>query len=191
MICGISGKLTKVTGNRIAVEVGGIVYRVFVPVSSVASLPKAGERVSLFTFLYTPDGAPELYGFLREEELEFFEALISVSGIGPKSALGIISVASLEKLKAAISQGKAELLQQSSGIGKKTAERIVLELRDKLVVRGGEEITGLMESDRDIVEALVSLGYPRGRAKEVVASIGADIVDTGDRLREALKKIKQ
>lgn len=191
MIYGLSGKLVKTSGNRVTIDVGGVMYRVSVPVSSVSALPNPGQVVSLYTLLHSREGGLDLYGFLAEEELEFFEALISVSGIGPKSAMGILSVAPVDKLKAAVSQGKAELLQRSSGVGRKTAERIVLELKDKIVAPGDEEMTELMESDRDIIEALVGLGYPRHRAREAVALIDPKITNTGDRLRDALKKIKR
>ncbi len=133
----------------------------------------------------------ELYGFLRKEELEFFKLLIGVSGIGPKSALGVLGMESVDKLRAAISEGRTELLTKASGVGKKTAERIILELRSKFIQPGSEKIVGMMESDRDIVDALVNLGYTTGQARSALEKIDPAIVAMEERIKHALRILKR
>lgn len=190
MIYSLTGELKLKGDKHVNVAVGGFEFQVSMPVSSVAKLPKLGAKVHLFTFLHVREGGLDLYGFLAKGELEFFEALISVSGIGPKSALAILSVAPIDQLMAAISKGEAELLQTSSGVGKKTAERIVLELKDKVIVSGDEKTVELMKSDDDVYGALVGLGYQSRQAKEVLQKIDPKLTNASDRLKDALKKIK-
>jgi len=128
---------------------------------------------------------------LEERDLDFFEFLVSVSGIGPKSAMGILSVGSIDRLSTAIANGETELLQKSSGVGRKTADRIILELRDKVKSYGGKEAVKMMESDNDIYEAMASLGYTVKQIKDVIGEIDPDLKNVSDRLRDALKKIKK
>jgi Holliday junction DNA helicase RuvA len=124
-----------------------------------------------------------LYGFLDRQELEFFEMLINVSGIGPKGALSILSVASIETLKKAIGTGDTIYLTKISGIGKKTAEKIVIELRDKIEV----DKTGTsLQGELDALEALKSLGYSQNEAREALKKI-SPLTDTNTKIREALK----
>lgn len=190
MLYSVTGIIEEKADRMVIVRTGAFSLRIATPSIRVSSLPMRGEEVSLFTYLHVREGGIDLYGFLDKMELSFFEALVSVSGIGPKSALGILSVASVDKLMAAVSRGESELLRQSSGVGRKTAERIVLELKDKVLAPDDEETVQIMQSDNDIVEALVNLGYPRGQAKEVISKIDAELTDAGERLRDALKKIK-
>ncbi|OGZ35953.1 MAG: Holliday junction DNA helicase RuvA, partial [Candidatus Portnoybacteria bacterium RIFCSPHIGHO2_02_FULL_39_12] len=129
MLASIEGKIELKTERFILVNVNGVGYRVFCPVQILAKMPEKGEKVKLFIHLYVRENILELYGFLSFEELEFFELLISISGLGPKAGLGILSVASLKDLRAAISSGQIGLLTKVSGVGKKTAERVILELR--------------------------------------------------------------
>jgi len=144
----------------------------------------------LLTHLHVREDILALYGFLAEEELEFFGLLISVSGIGPRSAIAVMSLAPVARLKAGIAGGEADLLQKSSGIGKKTAERIILELRDKIAPGGHREIIKLMESDNDVYEALTSLGYSGTQAKNTLSKVDPKITETKERLKEALKILK-
>lgn len=190
MIYSLSGELIQRKGNFVFIGLGGITFKVMVPATSDGKLPKRGEQVTFYTFLHIREGGADLYGFLSEVELSFFESLISVSGIGPKSAVSILSVAPVEQLMAAISKGEAELLQKSSGVGKKTAQRIILELKDKVMVDGSEKVVEIMQTDSDVYEALVNLGYSRGAARDVLGEIDKSLEGTGDRLRDALKKIK-
>lgn len=173
------------------IGVGGIDFQVAVSLATGERLPAVGQEMELFTYLHLKEGGVELYGFLTERELQFFQALISVSGVGPKSALSILGVAPAEHLMTTIGKGEVDLLQKSSGIGRKTAERIVLELKDKLGGGVGEEgIIKLVEADSDILEALLSLGYRRDQAKEAVKQIDPALATPSARLRDALKKIR-
>ena len=190
MIHSISGKLEKVGEDYAVVNLSGLSFRVYISAVTVRALPSPGGEVKFLTHLHVREDILALYGFTGEEELGFFEALTTVSGIGPRSAMGIMSLAPVAKMKAAISAGESELLQKSSGVGKKTAERIVLELRDKIAPGGAHETVRLMERDQDVYEALTSLGYTGTQAKKVLAKVGEEITETKDRLREALKLLK-
>lgn len=190
MIYSLSGKLKKKTGRFIVIGLGGINFKVAVPASSEARLPKIGEGVVVYIFLHVREGGIDLYGFLEEEERSFFELLVSVSGIGPKSAMSVLGVAPIDQLVAAVSSGQAELLQKSSGVGRKTADRIVLELKDKVSSDGGVKTVEIMQLDNDVYEALVNLGYSRRAAKDVLSEIDESLSATSERLRDALKKIK-
>jgi len=190
MIYNISGKLTEKREKYVVVDVMGIGFRVFFSEAQMVRLPSIGDPVSLFTYLNVREDALELYGFLTESELVFFEKLNSISGIGPKSALSILSVAPIERLIAAINEGKADLLTKASGIGKKTAERIILELKGKIEMKNAKQMVGLMESDVEIEETLISLGYSRAEAKNAVSKIDPTMQGFKDRLKAALRKAK-
>ncbi|MBU6141815.1 Holliday junction branch migration protein RuvA [Patescibacteria group bacterium] len=196
MIHSLIGTLKAKEGNQFVVELGlggrnGIAFSIRSSVNVVQSLPQIGETVNVLTYLHVKEDGMELYGFLKKAELEFFQLLISVSGIGPKSALGILGTESVDKLQAAISEGRIELLTKASGIGKKTAERIILELRYKLVQPGSEKIVGLMESDRDIVDALVNLGYTAGQAKAALEKLDPKVTKMEERIKQALSVLKR
>lgn len=190
MIHSLNGKLVEKRDNYFVVEIGGIGFRVKTSLNVVKSLPEIGESVNVFTYLHVREDALELYGFLNQDDLDFFQMLIGISGIGPKSALGVLSIEKAEKLKAAISEGRSELLTKASGVGKKTADRIILELRGKLKQEGSGKIIGLMESDHDIVEALSNLGYAKTQAREALAKVDSKIVKMEERIKAALKELK-
>ncbi len=177
-------------GRSAVIGVGGIDFLVAIPLGAGESLPGVGGEAELFTYLHLKEGGVDLYGFLTEKELQFFQALISVSGVGPKSALSILGVASAGDLMTTIAKGEVDLLQRSSGVGRKTAERIVLELKDKLGGEVGGEGIGLIEADSDILEALMGLGYRKDKAREAVKKIDPALATASDRLRDALKKIR-
>ncbi len=169
------------------VEAHGVGYKIFV--SKRAQLPKLNSPIKLFTYLYIREDTSELYGFATAEELGFFETFVSVSGIGPKLALGLLSVASPSRLAMAIKRGDAELLTRSSGIGKRMAERLIVELKDKIKsyeTEGRETI----EVDRDILEALVALGYRGREARAAIEKINPKLKSLAERLKDALRKIK-
>jgi holliday junction DNA helicase RuvA len=186
MIYGLKGTVVGKGGNFAAVGVGGVVYKVFMDGKTLASLP-LGEEASLFSHLHVKEDALDLYGFRTEEALEFFELLISVSGVGPKSALSVLEIGDLDHLTAAIQEGRPDLLTQASGIGRKTGERIILELRNKVRAREGAVIIEKMEGDADLVEALVGLGYRKDVVKAALDKIGPDPADLQGRLKIALK----
>ena len=164
---------------------GGVGYKVAATKHVLASMT-IGKRVSLWTHLAVREAVLDLYGFSSEEELRFFELLLSVSGIGPKSALAILDIASVETLRSAISHGKAEYLTKVSGIGRKTAEKIVLELRDKV----GKTTAGTdasLRGDEEALEAMRALGYSAVEARDALRKVPASIERSNERLREALK----
>src|SRR3989338_2812870 len=194
MIYSLYGKLVGRKENYIILEAGGIGFKVFLSPRASQSLPQSGSNIKLFCSLYNRENEQfELFGFLTEKELYLFDKLNTVSGIGPKTALAILGVAPIEKLIAAINAGKTELLTKASGIGKKTAERLVVDLKGKLET-GSLEFTaqtlGLMESDLELEDTLVSLGYTKQQAKATVAKIDPKITGFKERLKEALKKAK-
>lgn len=190
MIYSIKGKLTEKRDHFFVVEISGIGFQIKSSFNVLKNLSQIGSEVNVFTYLHVREDALELYGFLDKEELNFFKMLIGISGIGPKSALGIMGVEKVEKLKAAINEGRPELLTKASGVGKKTADRIILELRGKLKQEESGKIVGLMESDQDIVEALANLGYSKNQAKEALAKVDSKIIKMEERIKEALKLLK-
>ncbi|OGZ33338.1 MAG: Holliday junction DNA helicase RuvA [Candidatus Portnoybacteria bacterium RIFCSPLOWO2_12_FULL_39_9] len=185
MLASIEGKIELKTERFILVNVNGVGYRVFCPVQILAKMPEKGEKVKLFIHLYVRENILELYGFLSFEELEFFELLISISGLGPKAGLGILSVASLKDLRAAISSGQIGLLTKVSGVGKKTAERVILELRNKILV-SGKDVKELVADD-EVFDALRSLGYSAGQIREALRQVPEKIKGPEKRIKEALK----
>jgi len=190
VIYSIFGKLESTHEDFAVVSVGGLSFKVNVSAVTARSLPKNGLDVKLLTHLHVREDVLALYGFANESELGLFELLTSVSGIGPKSALSVMSLAPVERLKAAIASGESDLLQKSSGIGRKTSERIILELRDKISPGGHHETIKLMESDNDVYEALTGLGYTGTQAKNALSKIDPKITEVKERLRGALKILK-
>lgn len=187
MIASIDGKIMYKDIRFAVVEVGGVGYKIFLSLASLVKT-KIGENAKFWTHLHVREDAMELYGFLEKSELEFFESLISISGIGPKSALGVISLAPVTTLRRAISSGDTSYLTKVSGIGRKTAEKIILELRDKFVADKISDIGTEMEHDSDILDALLSLGYTQKEARDMVQKIPANIKGRENRLKEALRK---
>lgn len=176
-------------GERFAIiNVGGVGYKVFFSPETMRSVAKIGERYKVWTHLHVRENDMELYGFLSYAEMQFFEVLISVSGVGPKSALGILGVAPLDMLKRAIAAGEMNYLTKVSGIGKRMAEKIIVELRDKL---GGaqmsEGVRAELTADADVLDALISMGYSQKEAREALSRIPAGVSGTKERLGEVLR----
>ncbi len=165
--------------------VGGIGYKV-ATTKEVLARTSVGSQVTLWTHLAVREDALDLYGFPTEEELRFFELLLTVSGIGPRSALGILDIASVETLRSAIAHEKSEYLTKVSGIGRKTAEKIVLELRDKVGV-SAEGSEHSLRGDSEALEAMRALGYSANEARDALRKVPKEIEKSNDRLREALK----
>lgn len=187
MIYSISGKLVLKSDRFAVVEAAGLGLKIFTNQRMLAELPQMGVGVKFFTHLHVREDALELYGFLTEAELGFFELLISVSGVGPKSALSVLEIDKLEKLTSAIKEGRPDLLTRASGVGRKTAERIILELKSKVRAEKSELTVGKMEADADLVETLVGLGYRRDQARAALTKVDEKIVNLEDRLKAALK----
>ena len=187
MISCVEGKIIFKGERFVIIDANGVGYRIFAG-PDVLRKAKTKEQLKLWIHLHLREDTMELYGFLEYAELEFFEALIRISGVGPKSALGVLSVAPLDTLKQAIAAGEISYLTKVSGIGKKIAEKIILELRDKLGKIGyaGEEKIFLKEEE-DVLRALRTLGYSYQEAREAIKQLPADISGSQERLKQALK----
>lgn len=168
--------------KHIILDVSGVGYKIFTNTGTLGNTK--GKTLELWTYMAVRENSLDLYGFTTKEELDFFELLIGVSGIGPKSALGILSVATLPNLKSAISTGDTGHLTKVSGIGKKNAEKIVLELKDKMEEMELSEHS--ISGDLDALEALKSLGYGEREAREALKKV-VDAKDAGDKVKKALK----
>jgi Holliday junction DNA helicase RuvA len=188
MIARLEGKIKMRSERFLIIDVNGVSYKVFITSQTLKKAPQKEEVFSLWTHLHVRENALELYGFEEYQEMEFFEMLIQISGIGPKSAIGVLAVAPLDTLKKAISSGETSYLTKVSGIGRKTAEKIVLELREKL---GELSETGKMvfKEDQDVLSALESLGYSRQEAREALKQIPETIQGASQRIKEALKNL--
>ena len=191
MISFLSGKILNKSRGYIIVKVNNVGYQVFISPVMFSEL-NIGQLVELYTYQHVRDESLDLYGFKSLEELEMFKLLLSISGIGPKSALGVLSISNIADLKETINRGDSSLLTKVSGIGQKTAERVVLELREKV----GETISsrdraskrGGIIASSDEIDALMALGYSISQAREALRQVDVKIKDSGERIREALKK---
>lgn len=183
MIGSIKGKIILKTDKFLIVETNGVGYKINVSTETLSKNKKIGEETLLWTHTHVREDALDLYGFPDRKELEFFEMLISVSGIGPRSALAILGIATIETLSKAIGTGDTTYLTKISGIGKKTAERIVIDLRDKM----GVNLEGTsLQIELDALEALKSLGYSQHEAREALKKVSPD-TNTNTKIKEALK----
>lgn len=191
MIYSLSGVLKQKSHGYVVIEAAGVGYKVTCPVFVLSLLPEIGESATLLTHHHVREDANDLYGFLTDEELSLFESLISVSGIGPKSAMGIMGVAPISELVAAINEGRVDLLTKASGVGKKTAERAILELKGKLTFADTSGTIRKMEGDSELEEMLVGLGYNKAQAKAAIAKIDPKIIGLQERLKAVLKEYKK
>jgi len=189
MIAQLKGKLDNTGAGFVIIDVGGIGYQVNVTADTWAELSKKkGEEIKILTHMIVREDAQDLYGFFKEEEVQFFKMLIKISGVGPKSALAIMSVAPIEILRSAIAQGDNSYLTKVSGVGRKTAEKVVLELKDQFTDPTDKELADL-KGDMDTFEALKSLGYSQREAREAIKKIPMEIKGTNERIKEALKNL--
>jgi len=184
MIALLQGKIELKTEKFVILNVQGVGYKIYCALATLKKIKDKQEN-KFFIHLYPRENILDLYGFLLFEELEFFEMLISISGIGPKAGLAILSIASLEDLKTSIGSGQVNLLSKVSGIGKKTAERVILELRSKILV-SGDKVKQLISND-EAIDALISLGYTGRQAGEALNKVPAKVKKIEDRVKEALK----
>ena len=188
MIAYLKGQVLAKINSQIILETNNIGYLVALSENLLAE-SKSGDDLDVYIHHHIKEEASDLYGFKNLEDLELFELLLSISGVGPKTALGVFSVALASDIKEAISRGDSGLLTKVSGIGRKTAERIVLELREKIAQLNfysklsGEKsvVTG------DEIDALMALGYSLSQAREALNSIDPTLKDSGARLKAALK----
>jgi Holliday junction DNA helicase RuvA len=187
MIMRLEGAIVRKTNSYIAIDTNGVGYKVYI--SPQTSLAITSDSAALWIHTAVRETSMELFGFLEEQELSFFEMLIGVSGVGPRSALLITAVASIDTLKKAIGAGDISHLTQVSGIGKRTAEKIVVELRDKMAALGFSDSDGSLQNESDTVEALVALGYSRQEARNAMQHVSDETLETNDKIKEALKHL--
>ncbi|HEX3091421.1 MAG TPA: Holliday junction branch migration protein RuvA [Candidatus Angelobacter sp.] len=183
MIAHLRGKLISKHPNQAIVEAGGVGYDVTISVPTFSELPALNTEVSFFIHTHVREDALALFGFLRAQEKQLFEKLLSVSGIGPKLAITILSGMAADAMVAAIKGNNVASLTRIPGIGKKTAERMVLELRDKLDAFGiAPETVSASPVEEDVISALVNLGYQRPMAERALAKLGNISAETFDTL---------
>jgi holliday junction DNA helicase RuvA len=186
MIASVEGRINASTQDALIVNVGGVGLRVFCTRPALATA-RQGDLILLYTHLVVREDDLTLVGFATEEELFLFESLLRVQGIGPKLALSVLSSMAPDTLRLAISQEQPELLSRVPGIGKKTAQKIVLELRDKIgAPELAEGLAALTEADAAVIDALTTLGYSVVEAQRAVQSLPRDVTDVEERLRRAL-----
>lgn len=183
MLAFVKGKIVEKMEREVVVEIGPVGLKLAVTETTVEKI-KLGEEIKFLTYLHVREDLLEVYGFLAEEELNLFKKLLAISGIGPKSALNILSLIEPAKLKAAVTAGKVDVLTQISGIGRKTAERIVVELKNQFK---GEASEGAQLADADLVATLTQLGYSREQARIASQNLPEEAGDLSAQVKAALK----
>lgn len=200
MIAYVNGIVEDIAEDNVVIDVGGIGYNVKISASTASRLPSIGEQIRLYTYTCVREDAFMLYGFLSRNDLDIFKKCITVNGIGPKGALAILSVLDADSLRFAIMSGDAKAIAKAPGIGTKTAERLVLDLKDKIkiddtLIQREVDMTAAgnaMDTDqkKEAVEALVALGYGQTESIKAVNSIeNIESMDAGAVLKAALKKL--
>jgi Holliday junction DNA helicase RuvA len=189
MISTLQGTVSDKGENFFVVEAGGLGFKVHVPAPLVARWGILGRRVQLFTHLHLRENEVSLYGFETKNDLGFFQALLGVSGIGPKVALGALSAGNVDALRSAIAAGDSDYLTQLPGIGKKTAQRIILDLRGKLEEEELVPPPALSPVDTDVINALVSMGYNDTEARAALALLPEEEMPVEERLLAALRQL--
>mgnify|MGYP001561910364 CR=1 FL=1 len=184
MISKLKGIVEYKDAKSIILQVGGIGYKIFLASETLGKIRESAD-ISLWTHLAVREDALTLYGFEEKEGLDFFEMLISISGIGPKTALGVINAATIPTLKKAVSSEDISHLIKVSGIGKKLAEKIVLELKGKFIQESSHDTD--LRDEIDTLEALKSLGYSQHQAREALKQIDKSITGASERVKQALK----
>ena len=201
MIAYVDGIIEDISEDNVVVDVGGMGYNVKISADTAARLPGIGEHTRIYTYTCVREDAFLLYGFLSRNELDIFKKCITVNGIGPKGAQAILSVMDADSLRYAIISGDTKAIAKAPGIGAKTAERLILDLKDKIKIDDtmiSREIAQTAQSNfvadnpqiQEAVEALVSLGYGQAESMKAVKSIeNAETMDAGALLKAALKKM--
>jgi len=191
MIAGLDGTLERINTDSAIIRVGGVSFQVYTPASTLGQLGSMGDRVRLHTHLHWKEDSTALYGFATSQELDLFKMLIAVSGVGPKSALSVLSTLKPDDLVSAILGSNADLIAQAPGIGKKTASRVILDLKEKLEKGwGGMVSTGPTGDNEDMVAALTNLGYSAADATRAAAAVpSSEDLTLEDKIRLALRHL--
>lgn len=196
MIYNVRGTLTYTDINYAVVECGGVGFKCFVSMTTLKELPPLGKEANLYTYLAVREDAMDLFGFAAQQELDAFKLLITVSGVGPKAAMAVLSVLPPDRLSIAVSSGDVKSIQSAQGVGKKTAERIVLELKDKMLgiapsnaaaVQSIQAVASNSDA-QEAVEVLVSLGFNQSDAATVVGAMDKGL-SVDDMIRKGLKQL--
>lgn len=196
MIYNVRGTLTYTDINYAVVECGGVGFKCFVSMTTLKELPPLGKEANLYTYLSVREDAMDLFGFATQQELDAFKLLITVSGVGPKAAMAVLSVLPPDRLSIAVSSGDVKSIQSAQGVGKKTAERIVLELKDKMLgiapsnAAAVQSIQAVASNSnaQEAVEVLVSLGFNQSDAATVVGAMDKGL-SVDDMIRKGLKQL--
>lgn len=195
MIYNLRGTLTYCDQNFAVVECGGVGFKCFTTLTTLREIGKVGNEVNLYTHLSVREDAMDLFGFASKEELESFRLLISVSGIGPKAAVAILSEMTPDRLAVCIASGDAKMLTKAQGVGKKTAERVVLELKDKMGAIGASDVAAAAAAgsaegtdSAEAVQALVALGYTQSDAAVVIGRLDPSL-SVDEMIRIGLKEL--
>ena len=192
MIASLSGTILKIEESSLVVNVGGVGVRAFVPKTVLEDVGGVGRSVRLHTHLIVREQELSLYGFETEEDLQLFEVLLGVNGVGPKVALSILATLSPELLKSAIMREETAVLQRVPGIGKKTAERIMFQLRDKLDLSLVSTAVPLVSDvDADVIDFLTGLGFSIVEAQSALQNIPRDVKSFDERVQMALQHLDQ
>lgn len=192
MIASLSGTILKIEDSSLVVNVGGVGIRVFVPRTVLEDVGGVGRSVRLHTHLIVREQELSLYGFEVEEDLQLFEVLLGVNGVGPKVALSILGTLSPELLKSAIMREETAVLQRVPGIGKKTAERIMFQLRDKLdLTQLSTAVPLVSDVDADVIDFLTGLGFSIVEAQSALQNIPRDVKSFDERVQMALQHLDQ
>jgi Holliday junction DNA helicase RuvA len=187
MIGSLTGKLQARQDDTIILNVAGVGFRVRVSANTAAGLGGIGSEMQVFTHLRVREDELSLYGFATEDELRLFETLMTVSGVGPKVAMSILAAAPIETLKLALAEGNVDALTAVPGIGKKTAQRLVLELKGKIDVTGLTDVGEISPLDKDVIDALINLGYSAAEATRAARAVSTRAKTIEDRVRMALQ----
>lgn len=192
MIAGISGTIQKIGKDHLVLRVGGVSLRVFVPRTVLENVGGLGRSLALHTHLLVREDALTLFGFEDEDDLALFEILLGISGVGPKVALSILSTLSPELLKSAIMREEPAVLQRVPGIGKKTAERLLFQLRDKLdLTAEAATLPFVSDVDADVIAVLTSLGFSIVEAQAALQNIPREVQQMDARVQAALQYLDQ
>lgn len=189
MISKLTGFISEVDDKTLTLDVHGVGYEIYLSPGTLVGMLPSDTPITIYTYMHVREQSMELFGFLNRDQKNFFEMVIGVSGIGPKSALGILDIAPLTTLVGAIMQGDSSYLTKVSGVGKKTAEKIVIETKDKVAKLGIEGDTRAVSDDSDALAALQALGYTLMQARDVLREIPDDIKETNQKITYALKKL--
>lgn len=181
MIGSLRGEIIEISTSWILLEVGGVGYRVQIPLS-LLSLLKQGQEQFVYIHEQLREDTHELYGFLSSQDLALFTKLLSVSGVGPKVAMTLLSMGSADTVQRAVMSGDLESLTSLPGVGKKTAQKIILELKGQLV-----EAEQIPSVDRDVADALQGMGYSSVQVRDALRQISSDVTDPSERIRAALR----